>query len=247
MKTILIGIDDTDNLTSRGTGYLARLLSQECFRRGLRPLGVTRHQFLQDPRIAYTSHNSGACVAVEGDIPEQAAFAFDFVADRAADGSDPGVCIASRAAVTDNIIEYAKKATTEVVEQDEAMDLARRVGLDLRGLGGTHLGVIGALCSVGLRTEGNDGRFIDLPGLRELPDRIDAETLVRLGIRVEHRHNNGHAARRADVYETLGWVRPRLIGGQAVLIVEWSDGYDAWIPVDRKKNSDKPPTQIAQQ
>ena len=61
MKTFLIGIDDTDNETSPGTGRLARKLQEECIPRGLISLGVTRHQFLVDPAIAYTSHNSGAC------------------------------------------------------------------------------------------------------------------------------------------------------------------------------------------
>ncbi|KPK74876.1 MAG: hypothetical protein AMJ79_12975, partial [Phycisphaerae bacterium SM23_30] len=60
MATILIGIDDTDNAASRGTGFLARQLFRQCQNRQLRPLGVTRHQFLIDPRIPYTSHNSGA-------------------------------------------------------------------------------------------------------------------------------------------------------------------------------------------
>ena len=57
---ILIGLDDTDNAVSRGTGYLARTLLGELARRGCRPIGVTRHQLLLDARIPYTSHNSSA-------------------------------------------------------------------------------------------------------------------------------------------------------------------------------------------
>ncbi|MHC4369889.1 MAG: hypothetical protein ACYSW8_19940, partial [Planctomycetota bacterium] len=60
MAIFLIGIDDTDNETSPGTGRLARQLLAECALRSLDPLGVTRHQFLVDPAIRYTSHNSGA-------------------------------------------------------------------------------------------------------------------------------------------------------------------------------------------
>jgi len=231
---LLIGLDDTDNATSRGTGFLARSLSEECGRRGLTSLGVTRHQFLVDPRIPYTSHNSGACVAVEAaGGPQAAAFAMDFVAARAAPGSDPAVCIASAAAVSAELTAFGRDATCRVLEMAEALDLARRAGLVLRPLGGSGLGVIGALASVGLRAEGASGRFIDLPGLRELPARVTLETLGRLGIRVEA-PGAGRAPVAADMCETLGWVRPRLVGGAPVLPMEWSEQHDAWVPVDRK-------------
>ena len=94
-KVILIGLDDTDNATSPGTGNLARRLCGELVRRGMVSLGVTRHQFLVDEAIPYTSHNSGACVAVSSeDGLGSVEFAFDFVAEASASGSDPGVCIA---------------------------------------------------------------------------------------------------------------------------------------------------------
>jgi len=234
---LLIGLDDTDSATSRGTGFLARSLAAECARRGLAPRGVTRHQFLVDPRIPYTSHNSGACVAVEsgggGGGAEAAAFAFDFVAQRAAPGSDPAVCVAPAAAVPPQVMAFGREAMRRVLEMAEALDLAQRAGLALRPLGGSGLGVIGALASVGLRAEGECGRFIDLPGLRELPGRVTLDVLVRLGIRVES-PGGGRDPAAADACETLGWVRPRLIGGGPVLPVQWSGQHDAWVPVDRK-------------
>ena len=116
----------------------------------------------------------------------------------------------------------------------EALALAEAEGANLRPLGGTGLGVIGALASAGLRAGGSNGRFIDLPGLRELPDRIRADDLTRLGIRLDH---VGPAPRTAEtIYETLGWVRPDLIGGQPVWRIHWSDEYNAWIPLDRKRS-----------
>ena len=60
---LLIGIDDTDNLDTRGTGYRARTLAQGLVDAGLAAVhGITRHQLLVDPRIPYTSHNSSACL-----------------------------------------------------------------------------------------------------------------------------------------------------------------------------------------
>ena len=238
MTLILIGIDDTDNYTSRGTGRLARLLSGECEQRDMHPLGVTRHQFLLDPAIRYTSHNSGACVAVaSNDGVEAAHFAFDFVAQHAAKGSDPGVCVAWADAVEPCILEFGDAATCRVLTMEDALSLAKSASITLRGLGGSGEGVIGALASVGLRAGGNKGRLIDLPGLRDLPPNVDVQTYERMGIAVQH---EGH--RRSgpiDRYDNLGWVRPRLVNGKPVLVLEWSEQRNAWIPIDRKRN--RPP------
>ena len=234
MAMILIGIDDTDNATSRGTGYLARTLLAECARRGARDRGVTRHQLLVDPRIPYTSHNSAACLAVETDDGAGSlGFAHDYVAARAAEGSDPAVCIARADDVRPEIIEFGRRAVSHIVEMAEALRLGGSDGFQLRELGGSGLGVIGALAAVGLRASGNNGRFIDMPGLRELPDRVGSADLVRLGIRLLHQGER--APGPADAHETLGWVRPRLIGGGPVLPVQWSEEQNAWIPVDRRQ------------
>ena len=62
---VYIGIDDTDNPDTRGTGFRARQLVDRLHDRDMaRTVGVTRHQLLVDDRIPYTSHNSSACLAV---------------------------------------------------------------------------------------------------------------------------------------------------------------------------------------
>jgi hypothetical protein len=233
MTGILIGLDDTDSATSRGTGFLARMLCEECERRGRRTAGVTRHQLLVDARIPFTSHNSAACVALAGEAGgDSLAFAFDFVAERSAEGSDPGVCIAPTRAVTCEIREFGRECASRIVEMGEARRLAREAHIDLRPLGGSGLGVVGALAAVGLRAAGNDGRFIDLPGLREMPERVAGADFARLGIRLEHRSARSPAP--DDVYETLGWVRPNLVAGEPVLCVIWSEERNAWLPLQRK-------------
>ncbi len=235
MATILIGLDDTDNATSPGTGDLARRLAAECMGRGMPLVSVTRHQFLVDPRIPYTSHNSGACVAVGSANGAGAAwFAYDFVAERSAEGSDPGVCVVALGDVPTDVSEFGARAAEVVLTIDEAMDLADSAGIDLRPLGGTGQGVIGALGSVGLRAGGNSGRFIDMPGLRELPGRVEAGVFAELGIRLDHRDRRQAAP--DDIYDTLGWVRPSLCDGTAVLPVEWDEQRHAWIPVERKRS-----------
>jgi hypothetical protein len=244
MTTFLIGIDDTDNETSPGTGQLARRLAQEIEQRGAKLLGITRHQFLLDDRIPYTSHNSGACIAFDStaSLPELE-FAIDLITGWAAPGSDPGICIASLDEVPTPAVQWGWAATREVLTQSQAIALARASGILLRPLGGNGDGIIGALASVGLRADGNEGRFLDLPGLRTLGEVVNISDLTGIGIRVDHRLPPGiseadalRTAHNRAPYKTLNWVRPRLVSGQPVWPVEWSDHEHAWIPLDRKKS-----------
>ena len=159
MREILIGIDDTDNPTSPGTGRLARDLCLELVKRGMKSLGVTRHQFLVDSAIPYTSHNSGACIAVESNDIREVEFVFDYIACISAKGSDPGVCVAFSDEVSEEAFNFGKSAQEKILPIELSFELARSSNIKLRGLGGNCLGVIGALASVGLRSRGNDGRF----------------------------------------------------------------------------------------
>lgn len=248
MARFLIGIDDTDNDVSPGTGQLARRLAGEAVRRGASHCGITRHQFLVDSRIPYTSHNSGACMAIEWPrAADELEFAMDLIGAWSASGSDPGVCIAREDAVPPAIVTWGERATREVLTMDEAARLAAAAGIGLRALGGSGQGIIGALGSVGLRAGGNEGRFLDLPGLRELGERVGRADLSRLGICVQHEileavptPLSGATSTRDDAgeqcYDTLGWVRPRLVGGRPVLPVKWSSEHDAWIPVDQHRS-----------
>jgi hypothetical protein len=244
MPIVLIGIDDTDNDTSPGTGQLARRLARELEQHGAKLHGITRHQFLLDDRIAYSTHNSGACLALEWIKPiSDLNFAYDMIAGWSADGSDPGMCVALSDSVVSDVMQWGWAATRQVLSQDQAVALAKVHGLDLRALGGTGDGIIGALASIGLRTDGNEGRFLDLPGLRELDDIVTIKQLEKLGIHVAHTAENDHNAESASHssggrarYMTHNWVRPRLVQGRPVWPVEWSEDDHAWIAIDHKKS-----------
>lgn len=238
MARILIGVDDTDNDSSPGTGQLARRLAAELEQQGGIALGTTRHQFLVDPRIRYTGHNRGICIAMDwpGGM-EELDFVFERVAEWSASGSDPGVCLARADDVGDDVSAWGKRAMEEVLTMGQALALARESDLSLRALGGTGEGIIGAMASVGLRADGNYGRFVDMPGLRQLGECVSGEQLKAMGIQVMHKGEAtaGKPANGKSVYKTLGWVRPQLSNGRAILSVEWSDDEHAWVPVDRKK------------
>jgi len=162
---VLICIDDTDNLESRGTGELATILAEEIERRSWgRCNFVTRHQLLVHPDVPYTSHNSSMCFAADLDLAHLdtlIAYAGDFLREESAVGSDPGLCVSVVDQLVDPeaIIAYGRSAKKEVLNKQIAYDLAARLGVHLSEHGGTGQGVVGALAGIGLRLSGNDGRM----------------------------------------------------------------------------------------
>lgn len=162
---VLVSIDDTDNIDSRGTGDLASMIASAIEAQGWgKSAGVTRHQLLVHPDIPYTSHNSSMCFAAELEDPYFEAlidFATGFLARESAPGSDPGLCIAQPGRLTrpDLLLAFGQKAKQEVITKQKAYDLAEQLGIHLSEHGGTGQGVIGALAGAGLRLSGNDGRF----------------------------------------------------------------------------------------
>ena len=236
-----LGIDDTDVLGRRpGTGRLARELAAALESQNLaRMVGVIRHQLLVDPRIPYTSHNSPACVILDGATAasglRQRVFeaATAYVAAVCAPGSDPGVCLAEAGCVDGDVVGFGHRASFEVVTKAEAVALAEQFGLSLAELAGTGDGVIGALAAVGLTAEGNGGRFLEIAGgLRDLGARAPAQVLRQRGITLLSMSRNGEVVPSDASILTGDWVRPRLVAGRPVLFVE--PGPDGWRCFDRK-------------
>ncbi|MBN1888022.1 MAG: hypothetical protein JW850_08520 [Thermoflexales bacterium] len=237
----LIGIDDTDNVDSRGTGFLARKLGASLESSGFaRLLGITRHQLLVAPEIPYTSHNSSACLLVElqaGQAEGLAQVCREFLIQESAPGSDAGLCLSPWEAVGATTQAFGAQAKREVMSAALALDLARQAGLLLEGLTGTGCGVIGALAAVGLRAGGNDGRFIWLGGVRDVEGgrgdlggvHLASALCAATGIEAICTPGGASIPPAASV-ELGGWVRPVLRGGEAVLLVEQvEEGRDdAW-------------------
>lgn len=222
----LIGIDDTDNLDSRGTGWLARELGRRLEETGHSALHmITRHQLLVDEAIPYTSHNSSACLLVESERSEEIiAFTRSFLISESADGSDAGLCVASWDAVPPGVISWGHKAKKVILTAHDAMMLSSGNKIFLEGLTGTKLGVIGALAAVGLRKGGNDGRILWLPGLRDLqgfstPARLKNENKIDRVLRV-----SGALLSLQEKIALGEWVRPVMEDHQSTLFVEEYEG-----------------------
>lgn len=162
----ILSIDDTDNLTSPGTGEHLEEIIKLIEQKGLGKCSrVTRHQLFFSPLVKYTSHNSSMSIIIHTEFDPISIFeiACVYLEQNAAEGSDPGVCLLAIDILTveqlKELKEYAQKAKKEYIEKDEACLLAAKTGIMLKELGGEGIGIIGALAGAVLRLSGNDGRY----------------------------------------------------------------------------------------
>ncbi len=223
---LLIGIDDTDNKESRGTGYNSRQLAAAIEAENLGKVrGITRHQLFVHPDIPYTSQNSSACLyVISNNCNEIKDFCRNFMLHIGATGSDVGLCIVRKDRVSEEIIKWGVDAKSIVLKMDDAIEKAYRNEIYLEGLTGTKDGIIGALAAVGLRTGGNDGRFIWLnskKNLRDIEHGIHSiEDLISLaGIDTVQPIEKDVVNASEKVYLN-NWARPVLRDNSSVLLIE---------------------------
>ncbi len=222
-----VGLDDTDNHESRGTGHLARQVAAS-LSPAFEVAGVVRHQLLFDPRVPYTKHNSSAVIVlkVDGQVDLQAVFqqVKGYMLADFQPGSDPGLCVA--ASVPPVITHFGQRAKTDLVTQEEARRLAAQHGLLLEGLGGTEGGVIGALAGVGLAAGGEDGRYVLVSRLRELSGLQPVTALLAAGV---SRVQTLDGQLVTDGMVLADKLRPARRGGQPIAVVQWNA--DHWQPL----------------
>jgi hypothetical protein len=219
-----IGIDDTDNLESRGTGHRARKLGTTLEEAGIaRLICITRHQLLVHKDIPFTSHNSSACLLMECEPEKEkdlTSFSRAFLLRESAPGSDAGLCITSSNSISLSVENWGSDAKRVVLSKALAYELAQENNIYLEGLTGERIGVIGALAAVGLRHAGNDGRVLWLPFLRETEGIFTGDELVnRLCINTITT-TEGKAIPLNDKILADGWLRPVMRRKEITLIVE---------------------------
>jgi hypothetical protein len=234
---LLIGIDDTDNLGTRGTGHLAERLLLALRHAGFgSATGATRHQLLVDPQIPYTSHNSSMCIGWDGepgvDAEAIAGVAGPFLETASAPGSDPGLAIAVAENWSDprcrqELVDFGHRAKREVLNRSAAFALAALCGVSLSAHGGDGGGVIGALAAVGLHLSGDDGRFRWMPGLRDLAGFLSYDELPSAVPITEARDPTGREPKGEDVIDLGDWVRPVLRGSRSVLLLQTQSPVEA--------------------
>ena len=236
---ILVAIDDTDNEESIGTGRLARMLADDLECSGLlSDSSVTRHQLLVHPSIPYTSHNSCACIAgyaIDSGPEEIGNRARSFLQENFHKGANPGLCVMKEESVPDALREFGMRAQREVIRLTEGKSLAGSADFFIWMGGETGQGCIGSMAGVGLRSTGNDGRFIGLKGIREIAGTMSVKAIVENCDVFQVVSTKNEILGADERIETLDWVRPSLRNGKPVMLVK-REG-DIWCPAERKKKS----------
>ena len=233
---LFIAIDDTDNPNTIGTGRLSRILAADLEKRGLiSKASVTRHQFLVHPDIPYTSHNSSACLESEGLAPPEVVFAAakEFMLANLHEEANPGLCLAPEDAVPGSLVDLGRRAQKQVLKVEEGYALAETPGLFTWRHGPTGQGIIGALSGVGLRGTGDDGRFIELQGIREVGGVLTVGQIVATTAVTAVVSDAGQSLGESETIDTLDWIRPTLRKGLPVMVVERRNGM--WQPKGKKK------------
>lgn len=230
-----IGIDDTDNADSRGTGYTGRTMAARIAEAGLAGIGgISRHQLLFDSRVSYTSHNSSLCIEVDVDaesVDRLLEFMVSNLLKVCAPGSDCGLCMIRVDRVSQLLVDWGYAAKTDLINQLDGLNLAKREGITLLGLTGNHDGIIGSMAAVGLRASGNDGRFVALKG-GDIRDISGVKRVSELKRMVEiHRvvTPDGEEVDDSSRIDTdKGWFRPVYRAGYITLLVNKIDKIEAY-------------------
>ena len=153
------------------------------------------------------------------------------------EGSDPGLCVACEGnGSLARLIAFGRACTARIVTQKEALDASSNSHLS--GHGGTNDGIIGAAAAVGLTASGWSGRFIEYGKLRKFPDPIRVLELERSNIVVVSGDRDARVPAPEDLVYTKGWLRPRLWGTRAVLLVA-PKKEGVWESIGERRNKGK--------
>lgn len=241
---ILVGLDDTDNVESRGTGELASLLAAQLAQNGWgRASFVTRHQLLVHPDIPYTSHNSAMCFAATLEDDQMERFidhAGLFLERQSAPGSDHGLCVAllERLKSPERLIAFGRSAKEHVLDKTMAYSLAQELGVHLSEHGGSGQGVVGALAGAGLRLGGNDGRLKGRPKIGAAGETFSVCTLLTHPLIEEIRTPDGTPPDGNELVSLDEKVKTVLLDGRSVLLLAAAEGKEPevrWRTLSRRE------------
>ena len=226
---IIVSIDDTDSIDSRGTGELAEMIASfiENNKWGITQ-PITRHQLLLHKDIPYTSHNSSMCFKAEINqerLQDIIDYAADFLKRESEPEADPGLCIV----VIDNLrdekklIDFGQKAKRTILTKEDAWELAKELNIHLSEHGGTGQGIIGALSGAGLRLSGNDGWIKGSHKINSSNNIITAKELCSYKNIDKVRYINGSDLEDNEEIMLGKLVKPMLIEGEFVVLVDKID------------------------
>jgi len=226
---ILVCIDDTDNIESRGTGELAEMIAQAIEKQDWGKCSwITRHQLLLDPAVPYTSHNSSMCFKADINIEylqQIIDYAANFLEQESQVDADPGLCVIviDDFLDTKSLIDFGYRVKREVVTKDDAYNLASRLNVHLSEHGGTGQGIIGALAGAGLRLSDNDGWIKGKIKINAPNNIINVRDLCSHPAIDKVRNMHGGYLEDSELIVLGAMVKSIIMEGRAVVLVHKSD------------------------
>jgi len=154
IKTMHIGLDDTDSTRKGCTTYIAALLVEKMEKLGANFIDYPNLIRL-NPNVPWKTRGNGAlCIRVlynendEEEIKETVISTAEEHADLEFRGTDPGIVFFKKAKIPKEVKIFAKNATTGIVTLKEALKLLKNFGSEAVGFKKGR-GIIGGLAAVG--------------------------------------------------------------------------------------------------
>jgi len=188
IKTMHIGLDDTDSPRKGCTTYVAALLVEKLQKMGAEFIDYPNLVRL-NPNVPWKTRGNGAlCLRIEynesdeDEIKETVIGTVEEHADFDYEGTDPGAVFFERARIPKEVRTFSKNAVTGIVNLDDALKLLKRFKAEAVGFKKCR-GIIGALAAVGETFEG-DYTFEILayrvPENYGSKRRVDASSIVEM-------------------------------------------------------------------
>jgi len=160
MKTMHIGLDDTDSTRKGCTTYIAALLVEKLQKLDTKLIDYPNLIRL-NPNVPWKTRGNGAlCIRIQHDenvesrIKETAISTVEEHADLEFRGTDPGIVFFKKAKIPKEAKIFAKNAITGIVTLKEALKLLKRFEAEAVGFK-KRRGIIGSLAAVGETLQGD--------------------------------------------------------------------------------------------
>jgi len=188
IKTMHIGLDDTDSPRKGCTTYVAALLVEKLQRLGGEFIDYPNLVRL-NPNVPWKTRGNGAlCLRMkytesdEDEIKENVIGTVEEHADFDYEGTDPGVVFFEGTRIPKEVKTFSKNAITGIVNLDDALKLLKRFKAEAVGFKKCR-GIIGALSAVGETLQGDytfEVLAYRVPENYGLKRRVDESSIVEM-------------------------------------------------------------------
>jgi tRNA(Ile2)-agmatinylcytidine synthase len=188
IKTMHIGLDDTDSPRKGCTTYVAALLVEKLQKLGAEFIDYPNLVRL-NPNVPWKTRGNGAlCLRIgyneshEEEIKETVTSTVEEHADLEYKGTDPGIVFFKKVKIPEEVKIFAKNAITGIVNLKDAFKLLKRFKAEAVGFKKCR-GIIGGLATVGETLQGDHTFEVltyRIPENRGLKRKVDETSIIEM-------------------------------------------------------------------